>query len=173
MIRRKVLIVAAAAALVLAPSAAFGYGAQDYTNKGTVSDSTPATGESFSVTVQGPGNTPVTLTVTSNPASLPDSAITIAGTKTLTKTTNAAGTAVFTVTVVQPGTYTLVAADAASGAVLSTQSLTVAGAAGAARGALPTTGSDALPLGLGAGALVLAGAGAVVVAKRRRGVTAA
>lgn len=174
MIRRKVLIVAAAAALVLAPSAAFGYGAQDYTNKGTVSDSTPAAGESFSVTVQGPGNTPVTLTVTSNPASLPDSAITIAGTKTLTKTTSATGTAVFTVTVTQAGTYTLVAADAASGAVLSTQSLTVAGAAGAAgtTRALPTTGSDALPLGLGAGALVLAGAGAVVVAKRRRGVTA-
>lgn len=173
MIRRKVLIVAAAAALVLAPSAAFGYGATDYTNKGTVSDSTPAAGESFSVTVQGPANAGVTLTVTSNPASLPDSAITIAGTKSLTKTTNASGVAVFTVTLAQAGTYTVVAADAASGAVLSTQSLTVAAAAGGTAAALPTTGSDALPLGLGAGALVLAGAGAVVVARRRRGVTAA
>lgn len=172
MIRRKVLIVAAAAALVLAPSAAFGYGAQDYSNLGTVSDSTPAVGQSFTVTVQGPANTPVSLTITSNPASIPDSAITIAGTRSLTKTTNAAGTAVFTVTLSQAGTYTLVAADGVSGAVLSTQAVTVA-AAGGTNAALPTTGSDALPLGLGAGALVLAGAGAVVVAKRRRGATAA
>ena len=173
MIRRKVLIVAAAAALVLAPSAAFGYGATDYSNLGTVSDSTPAVGQSFTVTVQGPGNTPVSLTVTSNPASIPDSAITIAGTRTATKTTNAAGTAVFTVTLSQGGSYTLVAADGVSGAVLSTQTVSVAAAGGTGAAALPTTGSDALPLGLGAGALVLAGAGAVVVAKRRRGVTAA
>lgn len=167
MIRRKVLIVAAAAALVLAPSAAFGYGATDYTDKGTVSDTTPTVGQSFTVTVQGPANASVTLTITS-PDSIPDSAITIAGTKSLTKTTNAAGTAVFTVTLSAAGTYTLVATDTVSGAVLSTQAVTVAAAAGTT-GSLATTGTDALPIALGAGALVLAGAGAVVVAARRRG----
>ena len=85
MIRRNILTVAAAAALVLAPTAAFGYGGTDYTDKGTVSDTTPAIGQSFTVTVKGPANASVTLTITSNPASIPDSAITIAGTKSLAR----------------------------------------------------------------------------------------
>jgi LPXTG-motif cell wall-anchored protein len=167
MIRRSILMVAAAAALVLAPTAAFGYGATDYTDKGTVSDTTPAIGQSFTVTVQGPANESVTLTITSNPASLPDSSITIAGTKSLAKVTNASGAATFTVTLSAAGSYTIVATDTASGAVLSTQTVTVAAAAGAAAAALPSTGTNALPIGLAAGALVLVGAGAVVVAKRR------
>jgi LPXTG-motif cell wall-anchored protein len=173
MIRRNILTVAAAAALVLAPSAAFGYGAQDYVNKGTVSDSTPASGQVLAVTVPNAPGAKVQLTVKSNPESLPDSAITIAGVRTAEKTADAAGNAVFSVTLTQAGTYTIVGTDVATGTTLYNQAVTVAAAAGARAAALPTTGSDALPLGLGAGALVLAGAGAVVVAKRRRGVTAA
>lgn len=163
--RRVTAAVAIAGALALAPSAAFAYGANDYSNKGTVSTTTPTSGTPFTVTVQGPANTGVTLTITSNPASLPSSAITIAGTKALTKTTNASGSVVFTVTLTQAGSFTLVATDAASGAVLSTQSVTVAGSTASA---LPQTGSDPMPIALGAGALVLVGAGAVVFAARRR-----
>jgi LPXTG-motif cell wall-anchored protein len=171
-IRRSALVAAAAVALALVPSAAFAYGSGDYSNKGTVSDTTPAVGQSFTVTVVGPPGASVTLTITSNPATLPDSAITIAGTKSLAKVTNASGTAVFTVTLSQPGTFTIVATDTASGAVLSTQSVTVAGAASAA-GQLSSTGSNALPIALGAGALVLVGAGGVVVARRRQAGAAA
>lgn len=176
MIRRTLATAAAAAALVLVPAAAFGYGAGDYTNTGTVSDTTPTVGQAVTITVNGPANTPVTLTITSNPASLPDSAITIAGTRSLTKTTDASGVAAFSVTFnAGDASYTIVATDTASGAVLSTQTVSVgtpgaaAAAAADARGGagLAVTGSDALPIGLGAGALVIAGAGAVMVAKRR------
>lgn len=171
--RRSAAAVALAAALALAPTAAFAYGAADYTNTGTVSDTTPAAGESFTVTVQGPANTPVTLTITSNPASIPDNAISIAGTRALTKTTSATGAAVFTVTLSQAGSYTLVVTDSVSGAVLSTQAVTVAGATtgtgtAAAAGNLAVTGSDSLPIALGAGALVLLGAGVAVYANKRR-----
>lgn len=171
-IRRTALVAVAAVALALVPSAAFSYGAGDFSNKGTVSDTTPAAGESFTVTVTGPAGASVTLTVTSNPASLPDSSITIAGTKSLSKVTNASGTAVFTVTLSQAGTFTVVATDTASGAVISTQTVSVAAAAGAA-GSLSSTGSNALPIALGAGALVLVGAGGVVVARRRQAGAAA
>ncbi|NKY38556.1 aminotransferase class V-fold PLP-dependent enzyme, partial [Cellulomonas septica] len=90
----------------------------------TVSDPTPAPGQSFSFTIQHTPNTPVTLTITA-PASIPDSAITIAGTKSLTKTTDAAGSVTFTVTLAQAGTYTLTAVDAATGAVIATEVLAV------------------------------------------------
>jgi LPXTG-motif cell wall-anchored protein len=168
MIRRTVFIAAAAAALAIVPTAAFGYGASDYSNKGTVSDSTPAIGQSFTVTIHGPAGASVTLTITSNPATLPDSSITIAGTKSLAKVTNAAGDATFTVTLASAGTYTLVATDTASGAVLSTQAVTVAAVASASGSALAMTGADPLPLLLGAGGLLVLGAGGVVVAKRRK-----
>lgn len=164
---RTVVTAAIAGALALAPTAAFGYGAADYTNTGTASTTTPVVGSSFSITVAGPGNTPVVLTVTTNPTSLPDSAITIAGTKSLTKTTNASGAAVFTVTLSQVGAYTAVVTDGVSGQVLSTQTFTVAGAA-AAGGQLSATGSNALPIALGAGALVLIGAGGLAYANKRR-----
>ncbi len=163
--RRILAAVAAAATLALAPTAAFAYGAGDYSNDGTVSDTTPAVGTPFTVTVTGPGQTPVTLTITSNPASIPDSAITIAGTKALTKTTDASGSVVFTVTLAQAGTYTLVVTDTGTGAVLSTQVVTVAGSTAA--GGLASTGSNTLPYALGGAALLLVGAGAVVVARRR------
>ncbi|MBO3088797.1 LPXTG cell wall anchor domain-containing protein [Cellulomonas dongxiuzhuiae] len=171
-ISRTVATAVLAGALALSPAVAFAYGAEDYTNTGTASDTTPAVGESFTITVTGPANTAVVLTVTSNPTSLPDSAISIAGTRSLTKNTDAAGTAVFTVTLTQPGSYTAVVTDGVSGEVLSTQTFSVAatgpGASASAGGQLSATGSNALPIALGAGALLLAGAGGVVYAKKRR-----
>ena len=171
-ISRTVASAVLAGALALSPTVAFAYGASDYTNTGTASDTTPAVGESFTITVTGPASTPVVLTITSNPASLPDSAITIAGTRSLTKNTDAAGNAAFTVTLNQAGTYTAVVTDGVSGEVLSTQTFGVAAGAGgtaAASGSdLAVTGSSTLPLALGAGALLIAGAGGVVYAKKRR-----
>jgi LPXTG-motif cell wall-anchored protein len=171
-ISRAVATAAIAGALALAPTAAFGYGASDYTNTGTLSDTTPALGESFTITVVGPANTPVMVTLTSNPASIPDAAMQLAGTRSLTKTTNASGVSIFTVTLSQPGTYTGVVTDVASGAVLSTQTVVIAAptaAAAAATGTrLSATGSNAVPIALGAGALLLVGAGGVVYAKKRR-----
>jgi hypothetical protein len=157
--RRTALVAAAAVALVLAPTAAQAYGANDYSNTGTVSN-TSASG--FAVALKGPGNAPVTLTVTSEGVSASD--IQIAGTKALTKTTDAAGSVTFRVTVGAAGTYTVVATDP-SGAVLSSQ--TVQAGTAAAAGRLSSTGSNALPIALGAGALVLVGAGGVVLARRR------
>ncbi|HEY0215749.1 MAG TPA: peptidase, partial [Cellulomonas sp.] len=162
MFRRTLTTAAAAAALVLVPTAAFGYGADDYSDTGSVSDTTPTVGQAVTVTVQGPANSPVTLTITSNPASLPDSAIEIAGTRSLTKTTDAGGNAAFSVTYnAGSASYTIVAIDATSGAVLSTQTVSVGTVAAAAVAADPSgsglavTGSDALPIALGAGALLL------------------
>lgn len=155
-IRRTALVAFAAVALALVPSAAMAYGAGDYSNDGTVSDTTPAAGVPFTVTVVGPPNTAVTLTI-AGPGGF---------TQTLQLTTNASGTAVFSVTLSAAGTYTLVVTDTASGAVLSSQTVTVAGAA-SSTGSLSSTGSNALPIALGAGALVVVGAGGVVLARRR------
>src|SRR6188768_563252 len=111
-IRRTALVAAAAVALALAPTAAQAYGAEDFSNTGTVSNTSA---DGFAVSLTGPGNAPVTLTVTSKNVS--DSAIKIAGTKALTKTTDAAGKVTFQVTVGAAGTFTVVATDP-SGAVL-------------------------------------------------------
>lgn len=168
--RRVVAATAISAALVLTPAAAFAYGAEDYSNTGKVSATTVAAGNPVTVTINGPANADVTLTVTTEPASAPDNGITIAGTKSLTKKTDASGQVTFTVTITAGSRATLVAYDTASGARLSTQTLTVTGGTGTAAGGtrLAQTGSNALPIGLGAGALVLIGAGAVVVTSRRR-----
>ncbi|KSW28900.1 hypothetical protein [Cellulomonas sp. B6] len=178
-IRRTAAVTVTAAALALLPSAAFGYGAADYTNTGTASTTTPTVGTPFTITVQGPANTPVIITVTTNPASIPDAAITIAGTKALTKTTSASGAVAFSVTLAEPGTYTAIITDGVSGEALSTQVFVVpgpaAGGTGSAPGAggssggwLSQTGSDPVPIALGAGALLAAGAGAAVYARQRR-----
>lgn len=168
-VRRAALSAIAAVTIVLAPTAALAYGPEDFTNDGTVSDTTPGAGESFTVTVEGPANTDVTLTVTTNPASVPDSAITIAGTQALTKTTSADGTAVFTVSVAEDSVVRLVVTDTATGTVISDQTVTVgAGASGTDDGELSSTGSETMPILLGAGALALVGAGALVLARRRR-----
>jgi LPXTG-motif cell wall-anchored protein len=106
---------------------------------------------------------------------VPDSAIEIAGTQSLTKATDANGTAVFTVTLWEAATYELVATDA-DGTVLSVQTITAVeeGAAGdaaadaAGPATLPQTGSDATVYVAGAALLVAGGAAAAVYANRRR-----
>ena len=174
-IRRTAAVTVTAAALALLPSAAFGYGAADYTNTGTASTTTPTVGTPFTITVQGPANTPVIITVTTNPASIPDAAITIAGTKALTKTTSASGAVSFSVTLSQPGTYTAIITDGVSGEALSTQVFVVpgpaaggAGTSGPGTGWLSQTGANSVPIALGAGALLAAGAAGVVYANKRR-----
>lgn len=160
MFRRSVTILVAAAALALAPAAAFGYGAGDYSDKGTVSDTTPDIGQQFTVTAAGPSNTNVTLTITSAP-SIPVS--------TITKATSATGAVSFAVTLNAAGTYTLVLTDTATGTVLSSQVVTVEAAAAAAAAGLASTGSNFALFGLTAGALLVLGTGAIVVARRRQG----
>ena len=152
MIRRIVLAVAAAVALILVPSAAMAYQAPGFTF--TVSDTTPATGVPFTAVVTGaePG-TVVTLTVT--------------GGQTFTATANASGVATFTLTLSAAGVYTLTATNAA-GVVIGTQTVTVAAAAASVVPGLVDTGFDGMPLAIGGGVLVLAGAGAVLVARRRK-----
>ncbi|WP_298462483.1 peptidase [uncultured Cellulomonas sp.] len=175
MTRRTALVAAAAAALVLAPTAAMAYDAPGFAS--SVSDPTPVAGTPITFAVNGnpaiAGKT-VLLTVTSTPASLPNSAIQIAGTATATKVAGANGDVTFSVTLSQAGTYDAVAT--VDGQAVSTQSLAVAAQGTAAAKAadadngLAETGFDGAGLAAGAGALVLAGAGAVLVAKRRQSV---
>lgn len=166
MIRRIIMVAAAAAALTLVPSAAMAYNAPGFNS--TVSDSTPAIGQPVTIVITGAdADEPVTLTITSDPASISSDAIQIAGTKSLTKNANASGVATFTVTLTAAASYALTATNAA-GAVLSTQTLTVAAATPAAAGTLPRTGFDVMGFGLWGGLFVLVGAGALIVVKRRR-----
>ena len=165
MIRRTILSAAAAIALVAMPMAAMAYEAPGFNT--TVSDTTPAIGQAFMLTTTGavPGET-LTCTVTSNPATISNDAITIAGTKALAKVANAAGTVTCTVTLTAAGTYTLAVTNAA-GALVGDEVVVVAAAA-AAGPALSSTGFDALGLAGGAAALVAAGGFAVFLARRRQ-----
>ena len=164
MIRRITLAIAAAVALILTPTAAMAFNApMDYNAPGyatTVSDSTPAVGQNVTVILRGGSaiaGKVVTLTITGPSA-----------TKVLTATANAGGVAHFTTTFGVEGVYTLTMTVA--GVVVSTQTVTVHAAPGAAAAVPPLarTGFDPTGLLVGGGLLVLAGAGAVVVAKRRR-----
>lgn len=182
--RRNALVSAAAAALVLAPTAAMAYDAPGFQSQ--LSDTTPATGTPFSFDIAGnediAGET-VVLTVTTNPASIPNSAIQIAGTKSASKVANANGDVKFSVTLTEAGTYNAVAT--VGDVTIATQDFGVAAAASATSNsassnaassgkavasgkALAETGFDGAGLATGAGALVLAGAGAVMIAKRRQ-----
>jgi hypothetical protein len=149
MIRRAILVAAAAVALTLAPSTAMAeYSAADFGF--TVSDSTPTTGVPFIVHVtNAEANQAVTLTMTLKAST------THAGTRSLTKTANAKGVVDFPVTLVEDGTWRLVSTSA-TGAVLTSQSVTVAdkgavivagaGAdAGAAAAAAPRAVAGAAP----------------------------
>lgn len=170
MIRRALVVAAAAFALILAPSAAMAYNAPGFTS--SVSDPTPALGAPVTVVISGvKAHEEVTLTISSTPASISNDAIQIAGIKSRTKTANASGVVSFTVTLTAAGSYALSATNAA-GAVISTQTLT-AGAAAAAPAAftgsqLSSTGFGGAGLAVGGGVLVLLGAGAVLVARRRK-----
>jgi hypothetical protein len=191
MIRRAVLVAAAAAALILAPVAAM---AQAPAGVSVPQADPTAAGVPFKVIASGAkANEAVTLTMTPDPASI--------GTTSLTQIASARGVATFVVTLTQDGTYLLVS-KRASGVVLSSQTVTVSdhggvivagtsAAAGtgasvtagkavsasagkaataatgtAARGQLAFTGFGGLSLLVG-GVLVLAGTGLVLVIRRR------
>jgi LPXTG-motif cell wall-anchored protein len=160
----------AAGALVLGPTAvAFADTPVTYEAPGvtaTVSDVTPAPGATFTFVIDVPaGVTQVTLTVSAPGVS--SSNIAIAGSKSLTKAA-ADGSATFDVTLNAAGTFTLVATDPATGAVLASQAITVAAPTTGGTGNLASTGSNETPLIAGAAALVVLGAGGVVLARRRR-----
>jgi len=158
MIRRAILVAAAAVAVILVPSAAMAYDAPGFSS--SVSDATPAVGQSVTVVINGGAanaNQVITLTIAG------------ASTKTLTATANASGAATFTFTLSAAGAYTLTASNA-SGAVISTQTVTVhaVSAAGVAPSQLSFTGFEGTGLAVGGGLLVLTGAGVVLVARRRK-----
>ncbi|HET7476621.1 MAG TPA: peptidase [Dermatophilaceae bacterium] len=164
MLGRAIRVAIVAAILILAPAAAMAYRAPGYTF--TVTDPTPVVGVPFEVVLTGVvARERLTLTVTSNSASISSNAIEIAGTKSLTKTANANATATYRVTLSAAGSYTLVGTNAA-GAVIARQQV-VAAAAGAGGPLLGRTGFEVQPFLVGGGALVLAGAGAVLLGRRR------
>jgi len=159
MIRRALLVVAAAALLVLTPSVAMAYEAPGFGS--AVSDATPAAGQCITMTVDGgAANAGEVFTLTATGPS----------TKSLTATANASGVATFRVCLNVVGDYVLTVTNAA-GAVVVTQTVTVHAAGAAPTGSTPDqlsfTGSNVLPLAGGGALLVLLGAGAVVVARRR------
>jgi hypothetical protein len=181
MIRRIVLFSVAALGLTLVPLSATGYDAPPYTT--TVSDSTPTVGQPFTVATIGIGCGThsylftrcryATLTITSDPASISDDAITIAGTKSLTGAarfddavlTPYGGTVVWTVTLAEAGRYTLTVVRDETGEVMGTTTVVVGASDDGGR--LSDTGFDArLALG-GAGALVIVGVVVVWLARRR------
>lgn len=170
--RRTALVAAFAAAIALAPTAALAYEAPGFDSNATTSV-TP-TSRSVAITVTAPaGVTAVNITVTID--GVTDDQITIAGTKSATKAV-VNGEAVFTVTVAGTSSAALPVAyaayDAANpGVLVASGTATLAPnatAAPAAPSAVAVTGSEALPLAIGAGVLAVAGAGAVVVARRSR-----
>lgn len=183
MIRRAFGGLLAAALLVFAPTAAFAYDLDEF--DAAISTVNPAPGEGFTVTVQAPSGTDVTLTVSSD--AVEDDDIQIAGIKSLTKT-SVDGAAVFTVTLSEEAVYEIVATDA-DGRVIERFVVTVgdggvtetpapgtetpapgAGAGedtgGAAGPALPETGATATPLIIGGAVLLLVGAAALFLARR-------
>jgi len=191
MIRRAVLVAAAAVALILAPTAAMAQAPAGF----SVPQGDPsAAGVPFKVIASGAkANEAVTLTMTPDPASI--------GTTSLTQVASARGVATFVVTFTEDGTYLLVS-KSASGVVLTSQTVTVsdhgavivagtsaaagtvasvpagktvsatAGTAASAatgtapRGQLAFTGFGGMGLLVG-GVLVLAGTGLVLVIRRR------
>lgn len=192
MIRRAFAGLLAAALLVLAPTAAFGYAEDDFDLLVPVTN--PAPGETFEVTIVAPVGTQVTLTVSAE--EVPDDAIQIAGTKSLTKTSGAEGAAVFALTLTEEAVYDIVATDP-DGNVIGTAQVTVGDgvpgevdedrteapgtgvggdrteAPGAGVGSdraggagLPETGATATPLIIGGVMLLLVGGAALLLARR-------
>lgn len=164
--RRRIAIASAVVALVACPTAALAYEAPGYAVE--VTDSTPASGAPFTLTTEGAAaGDELTLTVTSTPASVPNSAIRVAGAVALPKTAPAAGDVTWTVTLSAAGSYRLAVTDDL-GALLGDVTVTVAAAPGDPGTELGATGVDSLEMGLAAGGLVLVGGAALLVARRRR-----
>ena len=182
MTRRILTIAAATAAIALAPAAAHASQASETSDRTSAVLAGPAAqGNAVVYAVNGPvDNEFITVNVVSSAAAVPESAISIAGTASLKKPT-AAGSASFEVTMEAGGTYTLVATGD-DGALIDSQvvtvvpdgTTTVAGAAECVQAdAAPVSGiTSPIGVALGAAALAVAGAGAVVVASRRRELTA-
>jgi len=194
MVRRAVLVAAAAVALILAPTAAVAYAPAGFSVPRA--DPTPPAGVPFTVVARGArANEAVTLTITPDPASI--------GTRSLTRKANARGEVSFVVTLTTDGTYVLTSTSA-SGAVLGTQTVTVvqngavivagtsasAGKPATAVAGKPATAPAGTPatagrpatatggqlaftgwqgdgLGLGGVALLISGTGLVLVTRRR------
>ena len=165
MIRRAVLVAAAAVALILAPNTAMAATAPNYTAPGytvTVSDSTPTVNHPIKVNVAG-GTAHDRLTLTITPA--------LAGNQgTDTKEVNAKGGANYSVNFKKAGTYTLTITNS-KGQVVSTQVVTVSAEAagkGAAEGTAKSGSNMGLAVGGGLLVLLLAAAGGSVYARRRK-----
>lgn len=175
--RRMLGAVAATAALVLVPTTASAYNGEDEAL--VVTDSNVEPGEPFTVVVDaGAGSDEATLTVTSEDPDVSDDAIEIAGSQSLTKATNAAGVAEFTVTLFVEGAYTLVGTDEAGNVVGESTVVVGDGEAGeeAAEesGVLPSTGAGSnMTLLGGGGALLLAAGTALLITRRRKAHVAA
>jgi hypothetical protein len=157
MIKRVLLLVAAAAMFLLAPSAAMAdYQAPGFTS--TVSDATPVVNQCIHMTVTG-GAANAGKVFTLN--------VTGPSTMSLPATANKKGVATFKVCLKVAGSYTLTVKNAA-GAMVAEQTVTVhaPGAAGSSA-ALSQTGSNVLPFAGGGALLVLVGIVAVFFARRR------
>ena len=168
--RRIFASLAAAAALAVLPSAA----AQAYTAPSVdleVTDTTPVVGQPIQIIFEGTTiGESYTLTITSNPTSIPSSSIQIAGTASLAKVATA-DTVAWSVTLQSAGSYAAAITDA-DGTLLASTTLVVAapGAtpAPSSGSGLATTGTDGLALAIGGAAAIALGAGVGVVARRRR-----
>lgn len=168
MFRRTLASGAAAAALILVPTAAFAYEAPGYDIQ--VEDASPAPGEGFQVSIDGATvGEDYTLTITSNPESIPDEDIEIAGTVSDTRTATSP-VVTWTVTLESAGTYALAVTNEAGQLVAdSTVVVTAAGEDDVTGGdGLAVTGFDGVQLAIGAGVLLVLGAAALVVSRRRQ-----
>ncbi len=177
MLRRALLVAAAAVALILAPSVAMAYEAPGF--NATVSDPTPGIGQAVTVSLSGnAANAAVTLTVSCSPSV---AGVLIDGVTGATRTKNANATGVVSFSVAVNGTSTCtLTMTSATGNVLATQVLTVSAAnsavpqvpanpaaVGTSTGGLSATGFGGGGIAAGGGVLLLVGAGAVLVARRR------
>ncbi|MBI9116193.1 peptidase [Sanguibacter sp. YZGR15] len=136
-----------------------------------VTDATPMVGEETRVTITGAEpSSEVTLTVTSNPASLPVDAIEVAGTRSFSKAADPSGTVDFRVTFTESAVYNAAATDAA-GSLLGDLVLTVSTVDGEVPsvddGGLALSGAEVAGVVAGATVVCTIGVGVVVLVRRR------
>jgi len=166
-------------ALLALPAAAQAYPAPPVTV--AVSDPSPAVGDTVAVVSENlDGATSATLTVTSIPASIPDSAITIAGTASLTKPVTD-GAASFSFSASQDGVYNakvttdngidvplqiITVGDPQVGGTGSGSGSAGSGSSASNNGGLANTGASVGGLAALAGGLLVVGAGGTYLVKR-------
>jgi LPXTG-motif cell wall-anchored protein len=169
MLRRLAATVGAVLAAIVIPTSAasagtdFTYSPDEYTV--TVCAPTVTVGVPCAVNASGPaGNASFTLTI----PGVPDSAIEVAGSQTAATVD---GSAEFSVTFPEPGTFTLTVTDA-EGQVVGTGSVTAvlpsdAGGGVAGDGGLVATGPTSMPYLIAAGVLLALGLAALLVTRMR------